>query len=117
MLVPHAQRLGLALPFHHPGDTHADHMFYVLLPTAGMRSEVISSMRKQGVNPTFHYVPLHSAPGASVLADRYQDCPVTDDISARLLRLPMFNDIKLEEQEQVVESLCASVKAHSAVAG
>ena len=102
LLGPDAARLGVSLPYERPGDQPADHMFYVLLPHAGQRAEVIAAMRERGVNPTFHYVPLHSAPGADVLADRHQPCPVTDDISARLLRLPFYNDLTLAQQERVV---------------
>ena len=51
---------------------------------------VLESMRDAGVQPTFHYVPLHSsAPGADVRAREPTECPVTDDISGRLLRLPV----------------------------
>lgn len=114
LLEPHSERLGIALPYEHPGDRPADHMFYVLLPHAGHRAEIISSMRSCGVTPTFHYVPLHSAPGAARLADRWQECPVTDDISSRLLRLPFYNDLTPSDQERVV---VAFVKAMEKQAG
>ena len=113
LLGPDAARLGVTLPYEHPGDKPADHMFYVLLPAAGQRADVITSMRERGVNPTFHYVPLHSAPGAAVLADRHQECPVTDDISARLLRLPFFNDLTLDGQERVVSAFVDAMKNQS----
>ena len=114
LLEPHADRLGFTLPYEHPGDRPADHMFYVLLPRAGHRAEIIGSMRSRGVTPTFHYVPLHSAPGAAVLADRHQDCPVTDDISARLLRLPFYNDLDTADQERVVETFVQAFETTTA---
>lgn len=116
LLEPHASHLNLGLPYQHPGDTPADHMFYVLLPSAGIRANVITEMRHHDVNPTFHYVPLHSAPGAIELSDRLQPCPVTDDVSSRLLRLPMSNDLQAADQERVVSALVEAVEANSVTA-
>ena len=114
LLEPHSERLGIELPYEHPGDRPADHMFYVLLPHAGHRSEIISFMRSCGVTPTFHYVPLHSSPGAAILADRFEECPVTDAVSARLLRLPFFNDLATSEQERVVDTFVRAVDSTTA---
>lgn len=105
MLEPHAERLGITLPYEHSGDRPADHMFYLLLPRAERRPEIIASMRSHGITATFHYVPLHSAPGAKALADGPRACPVTEDVSSRLLRLPFYNDISTEDQARVVDSL------------
>ena len=110
LLSSDAARLGVTLPYEHPGDKPADHMFYVLLPVASQRADVIALMRAEGVNPTFHYVPLHSAPGAQVLVDRQQECPVTDDISSRLLRLPFYNDLTLGDQERVVATFVQAME-------
>lgn len=111
LLAPHADRLGLSMPYEHPGDTPADHMFYVLLPEAEIRSEVIASMRGQGVHPTFHYVPLHSAPGGRTLADGERHLPVTDDVSSRLLRMPFFNDLTVTDQAKVTSALIQALES------
>ena len=105
LLEPIASELGLTLPYQAPDATPANHMFYVLLDASVSRSDVIASMRSQGVNPAFHYVPLHSAPGAARLADRNDPCPVTDDISRRLLRLPFYNDLSDADIERSVAAL------------
>ncbi len=103
LLGPIAPELGIELPYQPDDAEPADHMFYVLLPAAGIRSDVIAHMRDEGVNPAFHYVPLHRAPAAARLADRFQDCPVTDDVSARLLRLPFYNDLSDDDIGRVVD--------------
>ena len=108
-LEPMADRLGLQLPYEPATATPADHMFYVLLGSAGIRSSVIESMRGDGVHPTFHYVPLHSSPAGLRFSDGLAECPVTDDISARLLRLPFFNDMTDDDVERVVASLEAAI--------
>ncbi len=108
-LTPLADRLGLQLPYEPATATPADHMFYVLLASAAARSEVIESMRRDGVNPTFHYVPLHSSPAGIRFSDGTSECPVTDDISARLLRLPFYNDMTGADVERVVTSLATAI--------
>ena len=86
-------------------------MFYVLLPSATVRPGVIAAMRADGIHPTFHYVPLHSAPAAAHLADRFQPCPVTDDVSSRLLRLPFYNDLSDADVDRVVTSFLGAVES------
>ncbi len=104
-----ADRLGLQLPYEPDTATPADHMFYVLLGSSTARSQVIDSMRRDGVHPTFHYVPLHSSPAGLRFADGPSECPVTDDVSARLLRLPFYNDMTDADVERVVSSLAAAL--------
>jgi dTDP-4-amino-4,6-dideoxygalactose transaminase len=104
-----AVRWGLELPLEPVDATPADHMFYVLLPSDVDRNELIDRMRKRGVNPTFHYVPLHSSPAGVEYSDRPSACPVTDDVSARLLRLPFYNDLSDADIERVVRTLDESL--------
>jgi dTDP-4-amino-4,6-dideoxygalactose transaminase len=105
LLAPEAERLGLRLP-HVPDDCQqAYHMFYVLLPDAEQRNHALSAMGEAGVHATFHYVPLHSSPAGGRFAARPTSCPVTDDVSARLLRMPFFTDIDDAEIERAVGTL------------
>jgi dTDP-4-amino-4,6-dideoxygalactose transaminase len=65
-------------------------------------------MRAAGVMATFHYVPLHSAPGGWRFAARPTECPVTDDVSGRLIRLPFHNALTPAEVERTVDTLLAA---------
>ena len=113
LLEPYVDELGLRLP-HEPDDaTPADHMFYVLLDSAEQRPGVIAEMKHHGVRPTFHYVPLHSSPAGREFAAAPADCPVTDDISARLLRLPFYNDLTTTQIERVVDVFVAATRRQS----
>jgi dTDP-4-amino-4,6-dideoxygalactose transaminase len=105
LLEPIAEEFSLRLPVVPADREQAYHMFYVLLPDRAMRDAVIESMCEQGVRPTFHYVPLHSAPAGAMFAARPTQCPVTDDVSGRLLRLPFHNNLSLEDIDRVVEVL------------
>jgi len=101
---------GVTLP-HVPDDVvPAYHMFYVLLPTAARRDAVLDRMNAEGVYATFHYVPLHSSDGGRKVAARPTECPVTDDVSSRLLRLPFYTTLTDADFDRVVVSFQKAVQ-------
>ena len=102
LLAPMAAEFDLRLPVVPEDREPAYHMYYVLLSDRATRDAVLESMRQQDVQPTFHYVPLHSAPAAAKFASRPTECPVTDDISGRLLRLPFHNNLSIQQADRVV---------------
>lgn len=110
MLAPQAEEYGYRLPIVPEGSEQAYHMFYVLLPDRATRDAALGSMRSKGVQPTFHYVPLHSSEGGRRVAAGDFDCPVTDDISVRLMRLPFHNNLTVEQTERVVSAFLEAVK-------
>ncbi len=81
----------------------AFHMFYLILPSADDRDRLIAQLREQGILSVFHYVPLHQSDMGRQWAAREAHCPVTEDISARLVRLPFYNDLTETEQGRVIE--------------
>jgi len=89
-------------------------MFYLLLPDRSARDAVLAGMREQGVQPTFHYVPLHDSEGGRRFAARMTECPVTVDVSGRLLRLPFHNNLGEADAERVVATLVSSLSTHRA---
>jgi dTDP-4-amino-4,6-dideoxygalactose transaminase len=108
LLAPHAGEL-FELPAEAPDRESAYHMFYLMLPDRRRRGEVLEALRREGVQATFHYVPLHSSDAGQTFAARSTECPVTDDVSGRLLRLPFWNDLPLEHVDHVAERFLASV--------
>lgn len=103
-LEPLAAELGLQLPYVPESCQQAYHMFYVLLPDADTRNRVLKSMNGQGVYSTFHYVPLHDSPGGERFAALSTDCPVTVDVSSRLLRLPFFTSLRPDDVDRVIDT-------------
>lgn len=112
-LAAPAAELGLRLPVVPDGADPAWHLFHVLLPDPAMRPRVMATMREQGIATTFHYVPLHSSEGGRRFAARPTACPVSTDVSSRLLRLPFFNTLTEAEVARVAESLVAAVRSAS----
>lgn len=101
-----AQETGARLPVIPPECEQAYHMFYILLPSQEQRDGLIEHLKTNGMLSVFHYVPLHSSPaGRKFAAHPEQRCPVTEDVSSRLLRLPFYNDLQVHEQEKVVSCI------------
>ena len=105
LLRPHADELGFTTPQVPEDRGPAYHMYYLLLRDRELRDHALAALRAEGILPTFHYVPLHSSDGGRRYAARPVDCPVTDDVSGRLIRLPFFNGLTESEIERVVEAL------------
>ena len=80
----------------------AYHMFYLLLPSLDQRQALIAHLREHGVMSVFHYQPLHLSEMGQRLGGKEGDCPVTEVVSDRLLRLPFYNDLTEADQERVV---------------
>ena len=86
--------------------THNGHLYYLLVPSARERHAVLDRLRALGVHALFHYVPLHSAPAGLRYGRTHRGAlPVTDDLSARLIRLPMHYDLGASELDAVAAAV------------
>lgn len=85
----------------------AYHMFYLLMPSLEMRQQLIGYLKEQGVMSVFHYLPLHLSDQGRRFGGKPGDCPVTEDISDRLLRLPFFYDLQPANQSYIVDTIVA----------
>lgn len=93
------------LPFV-PGDCEQTyHMFYMILPSLAARQALMEKLRENGVVSVFHYLPLHLSEMGKKFGGQEGDCPITETISDRLLRLPLYNSLKPELQDLVVETI------------
>jgi len=106
-LVPLEQAGRLRMPVIPEGYKHNAHMFYILLNSAQEQCKVLEEMNKVGINAVFHYQPLHSSPAGQLYGQAHGKLRVTDDISARLIRLPLFSDISQEQVDGICEVLTA----------
>lgn len=88
-LAPLAEAGHVTLPAV-PGEAANRHIFWLLAPDAEARGKLLAHLNGQQINAVFHYVPLHSAPAGRRFGRTAGELPVTDDISARLIRLPMY---------------------------
>ncbi|MGA9996654.1 MAG: dTDP-4-amino-4,6-dideoxygalactose transaminase [Pyrinomonadaceae bacterium] len=81
------------------------HIYYLRMPTPEARRRFISHLKAHGVASAFHYLPLHLSAMGQRFGGKVGDCPVTEDTSERLVRLPFFNTLSREEQAHVIEAV------------
>jgi dTDP-4-amino-4,6-dideoxygalactose transaminase len=118
-LTPLADSGWLRLPTIPEGCEGNAHLFFALLPNAQQRDALIEHLKQHEITAPFHYVPLHTSPVGLRFGYRPGDLPVTEDLSARLIRLPLFYEISEFEQMEVVariKDFAASVSTRRAAA-
>lgn len=86
------------------------HIFYILFKDMKTRDRVMKRLRSRGIAALFHYLPLHSSPMGLKLGYRKGDLPVTENLSERLLRLPIYADMTDEELKYIIITLKAILK-------
>lgn len=82
---------------------HNAHMYYLLLPDWIARSALIEKLEAHGISSVFHYVPLHSSPAGLKYGRAYGDLSRTQELSDRLLRLPMGARMREGDIGQIVD--------------
>ena len=102
-----AAPLGIRLPLVPAHCEQSYHMFYLVMASCEQRTRLIAHLKERGILAVFHYLPLHLSEMGQRVGGRSGECPVTEDVSGRLLRLPFYNDLSEEDQSQVVESVTA----------
>jgi len=101
-LAPIAGRV--SLPHVWEGIESSWHLYPILVPTT-VRDRVLAALQAEGIGATFHYVPLHDSPYASEhLGGRTGDLPVTERVSASLVRLPLFASMSDADLDDVARA-------------
>jgi len=96
---------GVRLPVVPSHCRHPYHMFYLLLPALADRQGLIAHLKARGITSVFHYLPLHLSEYGRALGGKEDDCPVCENVSDRLLRLPFYNDIGALDQFRVIDAV------------
>lgn len=104
-LADWAQVQGVRFPIVPEHCDQAYHMFYMLMPSLEIRQSLIAHLKAREIISVFHYVPLHLSTMGRKFGGKQGDCPVTEDISDRLLRLPFYNDLTESDLDRVVEAV------------
>lgn len=99
-----AEKEGVQLPNVPDYCEQPGHLFYLLLPNLETRTRFISWMKSQDILFVFHYLPLHLSDMGIKLGGSIGDCPVTEDVCDRLVRLPLFYDLTDDEITRVVKA-------------
>lgn len=100
-----AQGHGIGCPIVPSYCEQSFHMYYLVLPSLEERQALISSLKSRGILSVFHYVPLHLSPVGQRMGGRKGSCPVTEEKSDRLVRLPFYNRLSRGDQDQVIAAI------------
>ena len=85
--------------------THCDqsfHMFYMIMPSLDTRTRLIDALKSHGFLAVFHYLPLHLSPMGRAFGGVIGQCPVCEDMADRIVRLPLFNELRKTDQEAII---------------
>jgi dTDP-4-amino-4,6-dideoxygalactose transaminase len=100
-----ADEQGVRLPIVPEHCGQAYHMFYLLMPSLAKRQALISHLKSRDIISVFHYLPLHLSEMGRRFGGKTGACPITEDVSDRLLRLPFYNDISDSDLARVVAAI------------
>lgn len=96
------------------GCEHSGHLYYLLMPSATARDELIERLDGEEVKSVFHYSPLHESPAGRRLGRTAGPIEVATQASTRLLRLPLWSRMGEERIERVVDAVSRHAPAAAA---
>jgi dTDP-4-amino-4,6-dideoxygalactose transaminase len=104
-LTSWAASQGVRLPVVPTACQQAYHMFYMLLTDLESRTAFIRRLRERGIYSVFHYLPLHLSTMGRAFGGNPGDCPIAEQVSDRLVRLPFYYGLTDEQQSLVIEAI------------
>lgn len=104
-LQPLANQGILQLP-HIPSTCNCNnHLFYLILPNEQTRNELMAYLKAEKIHAVFHYLPLHLSSTGRLLSEKNAQLPITEYISACLLRLPFYYGLARQDQKKIIEKI------------
>lgn len=96
---------GVARPAVPEHCQQAFHMYQLIMPDLSARTRFIAALEAHGILAVFHYLPLHLSEYARRWGGKPGDCPVTEMVSDRLVRLPFFTGMTDDQQSRVIDAM------------
>jgi dTDP-4-amino-4,6-dideoxygalactose transaminase len=100
-----SQQAGVARPSVPDHCVQSYHLYYLMMPSAATRNAFIQYLNAQGIASAFHYLPLHLSDMGRRFGGVRGDCPVAEDISERIVRLPFFNDLSTDDLDRIINAV------------
>lgn len=100
-----AAERNVRLPVVPRGCRQSYHMYYLIVPSPHSRAALIRHLKSRGILGVFHYLPLHLSGMGRLYGGKPGDCPVTEHVSERLIRLPFYNNLDRQSQERVIQAI------------
>ena len=98
-----ADENNVCLPFIPNSCEQSYHLFYLLFNSEIIRNRFLAYMRRNGATAIFHYLPLHK----SIMGRKFGnfECPVTESVAGRIVRLPFYNELSKQEQSKIINDI------------
>ena len=98
-----ADGINVSLPFIPNYCEQSYHLFYLLFDSEIIRNRFLAYMRRNGATAIFHYLPLHK----SIMGRKFGnfECPVTESVAGRMVRLPFYNELSKQEQSKIINDI------------
>jgi len=100
-----AEENNVRLPFIPDYCEQSYHIFYLLFVSEEIRNQFLTYMQGKGITAIFHYLPLHLSKMGKKFGGTKGNCPVAEDVSDRLVRLPFYTDISIDEQDSILNEV------------
>jgi dTDP-4-amino-4,6-dideoxygalactose transaminase len=91
--------------------SHNAHLYYLLFADLAHRTAAQQALRGAGIDAVFHYVPLHSSPAGRRFGRSAGALTVTDSVSERLLRLPLWAGMTEQETTLVIDTVTHALES------
>ena len=95
----------LQLPHVPEGCEHPAHAFPLLATSEEERERLIDHLAFEGVKAVAHYAPLHLSRMGKHFGGQPGDCPIAENVAARILRLPLHAHLSKEDGDRVAAAV------------
>lgn len=95
----------IRLPYIPEYSTPNYHMFYIVVEDKQEKDKLINYLKVKGISSVFHYVPLHTSPMGIKLGNKAGELPVTEDLSERIIRLPMYYGLSKADIDYIINNI------------
>jgi dTDP-4-amino-4,6-dideoxygalactose transaminase len=106
-LAAWAARWGVQQPHLPLASEHPAHLYFLVMERPEHREQLVVYLRELQIHTAYHYLPLHLSPMGLHYGGRPGQCPVTESVAYRLVRLPLYAGLGEDEQQRIVEALLA----------
>ena len=96
---------GIGLPVIPDNCAHNAHMYYLKCTNLEERTRLIEHLKMHEIQAVFHYIPLHSAPAGLKFGRFHGEDQFTTTESDKLVRLPMYYGLTLDDQKKVIQGV------------
>jgi dTDP-4-amino-4,6-dideoxygalactose transaminase len=100
-----AEASGVRLPAVPVECEQPAHLFYLMLPSMTIRQALMAHLKRAGIDAVFHYLPLHVSSMGARFGGKAGDCPVAEEASDCILRLPLSGGLGTDEQDRIIDAV------------